>query len=318
MSMFSLRSKPALARIASATTLLLVGCVLLAAIPGLSAAAPEGDEGPPAPAPQLSFEPGSYDFGLQEANRSNAQAWFTLRNTGSTPAPVYYTEISGSGSNAFGTGYNDCGGRTLNPGDTCSVQVSFGPYDAVPFEAELRAYSEEGTVFSAGLSGEGGRAAFVPASDPTNFGSVPVGSAGVTKTIDITNRGNMAGGVFIAVIAGGAVGSFHLLDENCSGTMLSPAATCNLVVSFQPLSTGAKTARLGLFGDSDGGTQLILSGVGTDPELASDRDAPASQGAVSAAGDVKRAHRGRNRHRRSGAMQRRLRRATVAYRSTAR
>ena len=286
--------------------MLLVACVLLAALPALAAAAPEGGEGPPAPAsaPQLNFEPGSYDFGLQEANRSNSQAWFQLRNNGEAPATVYYTEISGS--SAFWTGYNDCGGRTLNPGESCSVQVSFGPYDAIPFEAQLRAYSEEGTVFSAGLSGEGGRAEFVPASDPTNFGSVPVGSPGVTRTIDVTNRGNMAGGVFIAVIAGGAVGSFHLIDENCSGAMLSPRATCNLLVSFQPLSTGAKTARLGLFGDGDAGAQLTLSGVGLEPAPTAAGVSTAAQPAGPATRKAKRAHRAghRSKKMRFGAMRR--------------
>ncbi len=311
--MFSLRSTPTPARIASAATLLLAACVLLAAIPALATAAPEGGEGPPAP--QLAFEPGNYDFGLQEANRSNSQAWFQLRNNGETSATVYYTEISGS--SAFWTGYNECGGRTLNPGESCSVQVSFGPYEALPFEAELRAYSEEGTVFGAGLKGEGGRAAFVPATDPSNFGSVPVGSAGVTRTIDVTNRGNMAGGVFIAVIAGGAVGSFHLIDENCSGVMIAPGATCNIVVNFQPLSTGAKTARLGLFGDGDAGAQLTLTGVGLEPELPAAQDFPAPQAAVPGARKAKRAHRWRNLRKRRGAM-RRLRRASVAYRSTVR
>ena len=69
------------------------------------------------------------------------------------------------------------------------------------------------------------------------------------------------------MIAGGAIGSFHLLDENCTGIPLSPEATCTLLVSFQPLSTGVKTARLGLFGDSDGGTQITLTGVGIEPEV---------------------------------------------------
>ena len=87
---------------------------------------------------------------------------------------------------------------------------------------------------------------------------MPVGSGGVTKTIDVTNEGNMPGGAFIAVISGGAVGSFHLLDENCTGIPLSPDATCNLQVSFDPISTGAKTARLFLVGDGDGGAQITL------------------------------------------------------------
>lgn len=247
-------------------TLIIVVCALLT-IPALAAAAPAEGEEPPAP--QLAFEPGSYDFGLQEANRSNSQANFLLRNVGSVPAPIYSVNIVGSGSGAFWTGNIDCFSHPLEPGETCSVQVYFNPYDATPFTAQLTASSDAGTSFSAELSGEGGRPALT-ATNPTNFGSLPVGLGGVTKTIDVTNKGNMPGGAFIAVISGGAVGSFHLLDENCTGIPLSPEAICNLQVSFDPISTGAKTARLFLVGDGDGGVQITLSGVGLEPEPAAD------------------------------------------------
>jgi hypothetical protein len=289
--MFSLLSKSESARIASAATLLAV-CALLAAIPALAVAAPAEGEEPPAP--QLAFEPGSYDFGLQEANRYDSQANFQLRNVGSVPAPVYSVNITGPGSGAFWTGNIDCFSHPLEPGESCSVQVSFNPYDAAPFSAQLRASSDAGTSFTAGLSGEGGRPALTAATNPTNFGSVAVGSGGVTKTIDVTNEGNMPGGAFIAVISGGAVGSFHLLDENCTGILLSPDATCNLQVSFEPIGTGAKAARLFLVGDGDGGTQITLSGIGLESEPA----ATASSSAVTAAAKPRRKHRVRPRAQR--------------------
>jgi len=262
--MISLRRKPARAGIASALTLLSL-CAAMLALPAAGTAAPA--EGEPGPAlPQLAFEPGSYDFGLQQANSNASQAYLQLRNNGEGVAPVYSLEITGPGSSSFWVGQSDCYGKNLNPNETCSVQVNFNPNDAAAYEAQLRAGSEGGTSFSADLSGEGGRARIGPVTDPTSFGAVPVGSAGVTKAIEITNRGNFPGAAFIAVIAGGAIGSFQLLDENCTGIPLSPEASCSLLVNFQPLSTGVKTARLGLFGDSDGGTQIILTGVGTEPE----------------------------------------------------
>ncbi len=124
-------------------TLLLAACLLLAAIPALAPAAPEGGEGPPAP--QLAFEPGSYDFGLQEANRSDDQAWSSSEQRQLLGHRPLHRNLR---LQRLWTGYNECGGRTLNPGESCSVQVSFGPYDAITFEAELRAYSDENTVFS--------------------------------------------------------------------------------------------------------------------------------------------------------------------------
>src|SRR3954453_18446582 len=111
--MFSLRSKSESARSAPAATLLAAVCLILAAIPALAAAAPtEGEE--PA-APQLAFEPGSYDFGLIEANRESRQTSFQLRNVGSISAPIYSIQTIGSGSGAFWTGNSDCFNHPLEP-----------------------------------------------------------------------------------------------------------------------------------------------------------------------------------------------------------
>jgi HYDIN/CFA65/VesB-like, Ig-like domain len=273
--MFSLRSKSEPARSASAATFLIAVCALFAAIPVVASAAPQPGEEPPLP--QIAFEPGSYDFGLHEANRETSQTNFQLRNVGNVPAPLYSIQVVGSGSGAFWTGNSNCFSHPLEPNETCSIEVSFNPYNVAPFSAELRAESEGGTSFSAALSGEGGRPELTAATNPTNFGSVPVESGGVTRTIDVTNEGNMTGGVFIAVISGGAIGSFHLLDENCTGIPLSPEATCNLQVNFDPISTGVKTARLFLAGDGEGGGQITLTGVGIEAGPAAGGGTPSAQ-----------------------------------------
>jgi len=213
--------------------------------------------------PQLSFEPGGYDFGLQSLNNGASQATFQLRNAGSEPVHVDSVEISPNGDGSFWTN-TMCPGMTLQPNETCWVQVYFAPRHASEYAVQLRANAGPYS-FTANLTGTGGRATFVPGSNPTDFGSVRVGSAGTTREIEVTNAGNMPGGMFIAVIAGGAIGSFQLLDENCTGVELFPAATCTLQVRFQPVSEGVKKAMLGLFGESEGPTPIVLTGVGTAP-----------------------------------------------------
>jgi hypothetical protein len=263
-------------------------------VPAAGVAAPAEGEEPPLP--QLAFEPGSYDFGLRQVNSNASQAYLQLRNNGETLAPIYSLEIVGPGSSSFWIGQSSCYGVNLNPNETCSVQVNFNPNDVTTYEAQLRAGSEGGTSFTADLSGEGGRASIGPVGDPTSFGAAAVGSAGVTRTIEITNRGNYPGGAFIAIVAGGAIGSFHLLDENCTGIPLDPEATCNLLVNFQPLSTGVKTARLGLFGDSDGGSQITLTGIGTEAEKAV---GPGSPGVSSPVAGSPQKHRAKHRRHRA-------------------
>lgn len=235
-------------------------------------AAPAAGNAAPVESPQLVIDPGSYDFGLQPVY-SNAQAGFQLRNEGTETIQIESVEIAGSGSNAFWVG--NCVGWWLQPGESCFAQVNFNPQFMAEFDAELRV-SVGGQQFSAGLRGEGGQAVLAPASSPVDFGAVAVESPGVIREIQISNVGNLPGGAFIAVISGGAVGSFQLLDENCTGVPLAPAATCIVQVRFRPLSEGAKKATLGLFGDSNTPTQVILTGMGSapEPEPASDSFEP--------------------------------------------
>ena len=281
---------------------------VLAVRPLASLAAPIEPPGEPEP-PQLAIEPGSYDFGLQPLNWGSRETSFQLRNVGSEALQVGSPQIVGPGQEAFWTGYSPCYGSYLQPGESCWVQVYFGPHDAVEYAAQFRV-SVGSYSFSADLSGTGGRASFSPAVNPTDFGAVKVGSAGTTREIEVTNTGNMPGGVFIAVIAGGAIGSFQILDENCTGVELVPAATCMLQVRFQPLSEGVKKATLGLFGESEGPTPIVLTGVGVAPDpvvssQAGSAAGPSSSGAAVAGNRPKvgkrrpKGHRRNRRHRAS-------------------
>jgi hypothetical protein len=216
-------------------------------------------------APDLTFEPASYDFGLQSVNSGSSQTNLQLRNTGAASVQVNSVDIIGSGSNAFWTGFSSCFGTTLQPNDTCTVQVNFGPNDAVPFAAQLRA-TTNGISFTADLSGQGGRANVTGSPNPADFGSATTGQQGATRTITMTNNGNLPGGFFVAVISGGDVASFRLVHENCTGTPLDPSASCTAQVRFQPDSSGPKVAQLSFFGDQDGGAQVNLTGVGIDPQ----------------------------------------------------
>jgi hypothetical protein len=262
----------------------------------------------PVEPPQLAFEPGSYDFGMQPVNNGSGQANLQLRNVGTEPVQVNSVELPGGGE-VFWFNTN-CNGMWLQPGETCGVQVYFSPRDATDYSAQLRANAGPYS-FSADLTGTGGRAILAPAFNPTDFGVAAVGSAGITHEITLSNTGNMPGGAFIAVIAGGAVGSFQLLDENCTGRPLAPGATCTLEVRFRPLSEGVKTANLGLFGDSDGGTQIVLTGVGSAPEPVAAPEPPATGAATAGALPEPAARQRPKTHRRPVRLHRRHRRIAL-------
>lgn len=221
----------------------------------------EGAEGESAP-PELAFTPGSHDFGIQRVNRGEGSANFQLANVGEAAAQVGSVGIGGPDTSNFWTNGGDCwGGRWLQPGESCNVQVGFNPWDTVSYDAQLQA-SVNGATFSADLAGQGGRAIVEPTSSPTDFGSVTVGSVGAVETIVFLNHGNLPGNFFIGIVAGGDSGSFRLLDEDCSGAPLQPSRTCTAHVRFVPQGVGPKVARMAFFGDDEGGVLALLSGEG--------------------------------------------------------
>jgi HYDIN/CFA65/VesB family protein len=217
-------------------------------------------------APQLSFAPDSHDFGIQRVNRDSTSTVFELTNTGEAPVSPNSVGIQGD-TEAFGTGNSDCWGMSsvwLEPGQSCSVEVHFYPREQRDYTAQLVAWAN-GSSFSAGLSGRGGRAVIEAPENPVAFGSATVGSEGAVKTIALTNSGELPTGFFIGVIAGGDSGSFRLLDENCTFKELMPGGTCVAHVRFTPQDAGQKAARLAFFGDGDEPAMVVLTGAGVAP-----------------------------------------------------
>lgn len=242
--------------------------------------------------PQLSFDSPEYDFGIQRVNRDSASHQFQLTNTGEAPVQPNYSEIQ-DGNGAYSSGNSNCfGGPPLLPGQSCSVEVHFSPYDTVLYPGELRVWAN-GAVFGAALSGRGGRSVIGPASNPVGFGPVAIGSS-VVKTITLTNSGDLPGAFFIAVIAGGDVGSFRLLSENCTMVELEPAHSCFVRVRFEPQEPGPLSARFAMFGDSDDGTMVFLEGEGL-PAVAAAAGSPATQDAVASQRKVRKKRFGRNK-----------------------
>lgn len=216
-------------------------------------------------APQLTISPGSYDFGLVPTNQGGTSAWFQIANSGEAFVQLGSVATAGPNSGNFWTSGGDCwGGRRLEPGESCSQQVSFNAWEPVAYEAELRAEAN-GSSFAATLTGNGGRAQLEPATNPVEIGAATVGGAPTTQTIALTNNGNLAGAFYIAVIAGGDIGSFQIVSEDCTGEPIAPGAGCSVEVRFTPQKVGVRNARLALFGDSEGGTMVALRGEGLAP-----------------------------------------------------
>jgi hypothetical protein len=216
--------------------------------------------------PHFSFNPGSHDFGLLPIHNEAGRTTFQLENDGQAPAQVGSLNFSGGNSNGFWFGNSDCWGRWMLPGETCSIEVDFGPNETGSFATQVQV-SSGSENFTAAVSGEGGQPLVEATPNPADFGPVTVGSSGAIETIAIANNGSVPTSFFIGIVAGGDAGSFKLLDENCSGLPLMPAGSCVAHIRFTPQSAGPKLARLAFFGDSEGGAMVTLSGEGVAPAV---------------------------------------------------
>jgi hypothetical protein len=229
--------------------------------------------------PQLSFSPSEYDFGIQRINRDSVSANFQPTNSGEAPVQPNNFDIQGD-TDSLWTGNSDCW-MMLAPGASCNVQVWFSPHEMRDYAGLLRVWAN-GEVFSAALEGRGGRAIVGATENPVGFGGAAIGST-VVKTITMTNSGNLAGGYFIAVIAGGDSGSFKLLSENCTMIALEPAASCSVRVRFEPQEEGSLSARFALFGDDEPPmVQLEGEGLAAEPTAATAASSDADPEATAA------------------------------------
>ena len=140
----------------------------------------------------------------------------------------------------------------LEPGQTCTLEVNFNPQDASPTRPNCEGSPTATASPPRSAAKAAARSSKRPRTRPT---SAPSRSAriGAARTITLTNSGNIPAGFFIGIVAGGDSGSFQLLDENCTGAELMPAASCTAQVRFRPQAAGPKAAHLAFFGDSEGG-----------------------------------------------------------------
>ena len=86
--------------------------------------------------------------------------------------------------------------------------------------------------------------AIIVAPNPVDFGSVPIGTLGVTQSATILSVGTGPVQVGAVAIGGPNAGDFLLSANPCTGTTLAPGASCALRVLFIGTATGTRTAQL--------------------------------------------------------------------------
>jgi hypothetical protein len=132
--------------------------------------------------------------------------------------------------------------KTLAAGKSCLINVVFFADSTGSVSATLDVNDNAvGSPQTVGLSATviNPVARFSPAS--LSYGTVKVGT-GVTKNVALTNGGTTALTINSLAITGADSQDYSLTD-NCPSS-LNPGASCGISVTFDPTTTGTRTAGL--------------------------------------------------------------------------
>ena len=212
----------------------------------------------------------SFDFG-KKATGSVGEKTFNVTNTGGAAA-VSMSASSLNSPFAFkGGSYPGTGGTcasSLAAAASCSVVVVFMPTTVQSFASSLEINYFDGVAAQTSnrdIFGQGVAPANLEISDdPTfNFGLMAVGAT-AEKAFTVTN----SGGIIASVVNGSGLaapfafkgGSYPGTGGTC-GVTLAPAATCTVIVSFSPLTTGLATDELEMSFNNGTQSKLVSRGI---------------------------------------------------------
>ncbi len=192
----------------------------------------------------LALSPLSVPFGDVAVGATSASQSVTMTATGTLPVAVSALSLSGAQASDFLLlNPNACVG-TLNPGQSCVVQLAARPTQARDRLASLSAVSssarlvEPVTLTVRGIEGQ-----LLAVPSPLSFGEVLVGEQ-APRTVTLSNVGAASLTLQTPTFSGPNAALFS--SSGCAGQTLAPGANCALTVKYSPTSGGAHAASMTL------------------------------------------------------------------------
>jgi len=231
---------------------------------------------------EVSLSQSSLTFG-NVPEGTTASSSTILTNIGDGALNITNTNITGTDRVDFTFGaLNQCsGGLTIPSGGSCNIGIVFAPNEPNPPQD----LSAEATIsFADNSNNATGTAAVMLSGTETgapapavslaatalNFASVNVGSSSSQPPVLLENTGSAALSISSIGIAGADPNDF----AETNTCPLAPAATlaaggsCTISVTFQPTTTGSRTADVSIVDNATPSQQTIgLSGTGTIPSV---------------------------------------------------
>lgn len=170
---------------------------------------------------------------------------------------------------AFGVATTCATGRTLAPGASCAIDVTFTPQAAGQMSGGLWLHNTTSTpdqivtFYGRGVDARAGNAVLEFAPSALAFAAQGVGTTSPPQVLTLRNRGPGTLTLSALVINGPAAYEFRAPGTCVLGVAMAAGGTCELFVTFTPTATGARLARLNVDAPELASLGLVdLSGAG--------------------------------------------------------
>ena len=222
------------------------------------------------PAPAVTLNPTSVNFGNQNVGTTSAAQMVTLTNTGTLALTISSITLSGTNAGDFAQ-TNTCpiSPSSLAINASCTISVTFTPSANGARTGNVSISDNAGgTPQSVTLNGTGVTPAPGVGLTPTNltFGNQNVGATSAAQTVTLTNTGTLALTITSITLTGTNPTDFAQTN-NCPSS-LAVSASCTISVTFTPSATGPRSASVSISDNAAGSPQSIsLSGTGGVPSI---------------------------------------------------
>jgi hypothetical protein len=213
--------------------------------------------------PSIAMAPTTQPFGSIVINSSTPDTTFTVTNSGGGSTASLTTSLVGTDPTQFAISMDTCNGMVLAGGANCQIQAHFSPTTTGAKSATLQV-AGGGLTASSGLTGTGLQPATLTiAPTSQNFASTVINQTSTAVTFTVTNTGGVASGVVGLNVTGTDSTSFVMGTSTCN--TLAAGANCTFNMTFQPTTTGSKSATVTASASPGNSASSTLTGTALSP-----------------------------------------------------
>lgn len=184
--------------------------------------------------PRLVPRPTTVDFGESRVGRDGPTREVIFSSTGSGTADVDAVRTAGPDAGAFTVRADTCTGASLDPGDSCRMEIVFHPrqegVQGGRLEVRSTSLAEPPGVALRGV----GAAPRLGVEAEVSFGRVAV-TRSERRSLTLESAGRAPLEVRRIELVGDAAGDFRIESEDCTAPLaLGPGETCRVTLRFAP------------------------------------------------------------------------------------